>query len=538
MSRRAFIAVVAVTLGLATAGAAAAQSAIAPPKPYEPVDRNGVDLSSGGFTTALAPLAIGPAGQGGLSVSVKSDGGGYGWTHDLYGGVNQEPRFGQGSDYAVYSVSVLGMAATFLDRGDDTYVLRDGLGKLEKISGGFVYTAPDGTAATFDGDLLNTFPISANRGQVTSVVRPNGERIEFHYNGGMQLRAVTNNYGYQVHFDYSTTQANRIDRITAFNMAVDSCSPTAATCTYSRVWPSLSFAQTTSGSTVTERSATDALGRVTRLIYTGGRVTGVARPTKTTGQNITIAWDTAGRVTSVDDGAGTYAYDTPPGGKVGDIIIPETVSTVTDPLGHETQYHFEWFNQGDLTDAYAASLQGVTDANGLYTEIVQGGAGLGRVTYPEGNGLQVDRNDNGNVTRIRRWAKPGSGLADTTVTATYPATCATLVLCRLPTSITDARGHVTDYTYDAAGNLLTATAPAPTPGAVRPQTRYVWQQKYAWYKQDGSSAVTRAATPVWVQVEQSACATGTSCTSGSALAAPSIDPFAVEVAEATAAPEE
>ena len=105
---------------------------------------------------------------------------------------------------------------------------------------------------------------------------------------------------------------------------------------------------------------------------------------------------------------------------------------------------------------------------------------------------------------------PGSP-ADIVRRATYPSTCANPVTCNLPTSITDVRGGVTDYTYDAAGNLLTETGPAPAPGASRPQTRYVWEQRYAWYKQNGSSAITRAATPVWVQVSQSHCMTGGTC---------------------------
>ncbi|MNQ61451.1 hypothetical protein D3C85_757660 [compost metagenome] len=96
--------------------------------------------------------------------------------------------------------------------------------------------------------------------------------------------------------------------------------------------------------------------------------------------------------------------------------------------------------------------------------------------------------------------------------ATYPVTCVSAVTCNLPTSITDARGGVTDYTYDPVhGGVLTETRPAPTPGAPRPQTRYQWEPRYAWYKQNGSSAITQAPTPVWMQVGSSQCVVGASC---------------------------
>lgn len=153
------------------------------------------------------------------------------------------------------------------------------------------------------------------------------------------------------------------------------------------------------------------------------------------------------------------------------------------------------------------SLMWVTNALGQRTDIAQSGVGLVSVRYPEGNRATFDRTDDGLITHVHNVAKPDSGLAETNIYVAYPDCAVEPVLCRMPTSMTDARSGVTDYTYDAAGNLLTETGPAPTPGAPRPQTRSVWQQQYAWYKQGGSSAITRAATPVWVRVEQSTCAT-------------------------------
>ena len=86
----------------------------------------------------------------------------------------------------------------------------------------------------------------------------------------------------------------------------------------------------------------------------------------------------------------------------------------------------------------------------------------------------------------------------------------TPIACRRPCSITDQRGHVTDFTYASHGGVLSVTRPAPTPGAVRPQTRFVYASQSAWYKAGGSGVIGQAA-PVWVQVETSACATTAAC---------------------------
>jgi RHS repeat-associated protein len=76
------------------------------------------------------------------------------------------------------------------------------------------------------------------------------------------------------------------------------------------------------------------------------------------------------------------------------------------------------------------------------------------------------------VTQTQRVAKPGSGSPTLTTSAVFPATCSNPKTCNRPTSTTDARGAVTDYTYDAGhGGVLTVTAPA-APNGVRSQTRY------------------------------------------------------------------
>lgn len=88
--------------------------------------------------------------------------------------------------------------------------------------------------------------------------------------------------------------------------------------------------------------------------------------------------------------------------------------------------------------------------------------------------------------------------------------------CDKPVNRTDERGNVTDYTYDPAhGGVLTETASAVN--GIRPQTRYVYAQRYAWIK-NSSGAFVQATTPIWVLTQKSYCKAGAAAGAGCAVA--------------------
>jgi hypothetical protein len=90
--------------------------------------------------------------------------------------------------------------------------------------------------------------------------------------------------------------------------------------------------------------------------------------------------------------------------------------------------------------------------------------------------------------------------------ASYPTTCSNFKTCNKPTSTTDAKGKVTDYTYDAThGGLLTESAPADANG-IRAVKRYAYVQRYAWIKNAGGG-YSHASTPVWLLSEMRTCRT-------------------------------
>ncbi len=78
--------------------------------------------------------------------------------------------------------------------------------------------------------------------------------------------------------------------------------------------------------------------------------------------------------------------------------------------------------------------------------------GLTSVTQPEGNSTKYTFDTRGNVTTIVRDGKTGSSATDTVGSATYPATCdsTNFRMRNKPLTVTNARGAVTAFTYDAA----------------------------------------------------------------------------------------
>ena len=112
-----------------------------------------------------------------------------------------------------------------------------------------------------------------------------------------------------------------------------------------------------------------------------------------------------------------------------------------------------------------------------------------------------------NVTKKTQYIFSGANAQSPVVRAElkYPETCTNTKTCNKPTWIKDAKGNKTDYTYHpASGQIATITYPADSDG-IRPQTRFKYLQKYAYYIQDVSKKIKRAPTPIWVLTEKSEC---------------------------------
>ena len=101
----------------------------------------------------------------------------------------------------------------------------------------------------------------------------------------------------------------------------------------------------------------------------------------------------------------------------------------------------------------------------------------------------------------------------------FDVTCDYIVSCNQPNWSKDGEGNQTDYAYsDVHGGILTVTRPADSNG-IRPQTRYVYEQKQARYK-NASGVIVASGLPIWVLTKEEFCrtsaASGTSCAAGAA----------------------
>lgn len=487
--------------------------AAATPAPrFTSVDDHGVDLVLGQPFFTMDEGGIG-SGSGAIRME-RIYAAGAGWTDNWSGGLYVATVGGVTKTY----VQIGGISDTFTQSGG-VYTSENQQGStLVTIAGGnLLYTAADGTTINFYPDngtpVIYTCPgASAGSCQIpTEITRPNGFKFRLTWNAWREcvtapppgescidsqvyrrLNTVTSSAGYSLNVAYAADTppgayiyASPSDdwfRRTgvSFNNSVNPPSPA----------PAIAYANPSS--TVT--NVTDPGGRTWVLTTDAtGRLTGVRRPGSPS-DNIAFAYDaTSGLVSSATKDGVTNAY-----------TVPLTNQyKVTDPMGHATTV---------TADAATGRPASVKDAvNQTVSYLYDSNARIQRVTQPEGNYTTYGYDARGNATTITNVAKWGSGLANIVTSAAYPSSCTNPVTCNKPTSTTDAKGFVTDYTFDSThGGILTVTRPAPATGQARPQSRYSYTAV-----QGGTDPVLYP--PVNMLSNVAACANGSSCTTAAEI---------------------
>ncbi|HEY1606692.1 MAG TPA: RHS repeat-associated core domain-containing protein [Allosphingosinicella sp.] len=463
----------------------------APLPPHSTIDANGVNLGTGLVSIPKAGVSIGGPHNSLAYNLVLQEGQEYG---SMLGWITDNG--------STITVTLGTTSEQFTPSGAGyTPVLADG-----SSFDGANFTAADGTQAIFA--VIN------NVKSLISVTKPSGEKLGYNYEGGAivqgsypnlimnyydRLNSIQSSNGYMLVMGYQSdnltgdgpTLWKTLTSVKAVNMAAETCGTTSCTSTAS--WPSLSQAWDPVGRTWTY---TDSMSRVSRFAYdSSGRITGVRYPGSSS-DNITYAYDANSRVSSAtkDGITTTYTYSDVSNTRTTTATYPGTVTRVVttdiptgelltdqNELGHTTTY------------AYDTSMR------------------LTQVTAPEGNYVKYTYDGRGNITQTLLHAKTGSGLADITTSGTFPATCTHPADCNSPTATTDARGNTTNYTWDdTTGALLTVTLPAPTTGAVRPQTRYGYSTAQAYYK-NSSGTIVASGQNMTLLTSTSQCQTTSSC---------------------------
>ncbi|NOX81826.1 MAG: RHS repeat protein, partial [Alphaproteobacteria bacterium] len=533
------------------------------------LDENGVDLGTGIFTLGAGPqISIGDPQGAGLTYAISAGAGGIGW-HASLGNFNASVTKkahgsilnGQTGTY--FQVNGLLTSDTFFKPDGFTAISLTGRGATLTGLGPYVYTSSDGTVTEFSGTfshpIFSTQIISYDQafkvhegqvGRIQKQTRPNGEILDYEY--GVEsvipqnivglwtedltrLKFVRSNFGYTVTVDYKfngtpnqlsewrdwTTPINT----TIKNEAVDEAG-------FTGVWPALTY---TGNGLFELETVTDAEGGVTQYTYTGPYreyVSSIRFP-GSTADDITLTYEVdpglsvpngpKWRVATLSRHGQTWGYSYSDSGAAGNTTGMTRTVTVTAPNNAQTvavTKHWlidtRYNSVGGFLQSfgrYRGQLLSVTDPLGRTTSYQYDSYDRKtRVTLPEGNYTTFTYDARGNVTETRAVAKSGSGLADIVTTATYPSTCTNTLTCNKPTSVTDALGKVTDYTYDAThGGVLTETQPDPDGAGplARPQTRFAYTAKQAKYQNGANNWITGGS--IYMLTGTSTCATGTTC---------------------------
>lgn len=500
----------------------------AQPPVRQAIDANGVDLMRGIMSTRTHSISIGGVDNLGLTFWRKVTSSGD--FIDSIGGASYSPA------QWTMTVSFRDASESFQKSSNNApWIPYEKAGStLTSITNGLLYTLADGTEVTFTNvaDITNYATQYGSDGDIKSVKLPTGEIITYNYKVITvcafadpcsptltlgRVQSITSSNGYQLKFDFKTNAAPSsrdadydwftISKVTALNMSVDYCNPTADICSYSQSWPTLAMDGVT--------SFTDALNQTTTYTFTSGMLTGIKRPGATS-DTTTISY-TSGKVSQVVNEGIVTNYNFSDSAGIRTATISDAVAgdrIVKSAIGFN-QVTEDQNEDGKTTKySYDSSYKLLT-----------------KVELPEHNTLEYLYDDRGNVTctmRVSKTAVAGQtcampSTADKIVTAvTYPASdavepwhCATgyaAVRCNKPLTTTDAKGNVTNYAFDNVhGGLISVTAPAPTAGGIRPQTRYSYTTTYyAKYKNSGG-ALSNFTTPVTRMTKISACQTTASC---------------------------
>ncbi len=534
------------------------------PPTVSPRDANGVDLIGGSLTVPTPTLSVGSNGSG-----ISRTGLGYNPIMDNLSGVMTAGFYNQNYYNGMVTVTVLGESEDFYypNRNADgegvsfesqyyvgctpqTTSLYPG-GPQYDYTGCVLpvppqspsptslscagttctYVMRDGTIATFlrtpsYGAIM--MGVQGNFGRITKLQKPDGEVLNYSYwehtvtqpidgQSGLTFtilvtRQVTSSLGWTVRYQYSGDGPPPPNQVAIVNATIDYCDPAASSCSAAdqSTWPylvgqglypnsgeyvSLTASGTSPWQTYYVSGYTSSLGgNISATLFPGA------------GSQNYYYWNNDYKVKTLARNGATWSYD-----------YSGTTTTVTNPDGSQRRLTFQaWDNDHPGTGRHN-DISSIQDELGRTTNYFYSNSRyLKQVMPPETtwNGLTPT----GGYTKydydlrwnaIKSTTYPKGGGTPIISSAAYPPTCTYRVNCNKPTSVTDANGNVTTYTYDNThGGVLTETGPAMN--GVQTQKRYSYSQITPWLKSSTGTMV--AQTPVWRLTGTSVCRTMTLAT--------------------------
>jgi RHS repeat-associated protein len=475
---------------------ASADPGLPPPPLVQIIDANGINLTTVEVMLSGPTTSVGPDGSEGLSYTNLRGNFISNWVSDVkYDSISTNN----------YTVTLLNSPESFTKSGSTFSPVGRTGGSLTFDGTNYTYTRKDGTVAVYSA---SSFPCGAycTSGVINNITFPNREKLTFtlrtsSYDYG--ILSINSNLGYQIKINYVCSSPSTAtcyllrDNVIAINNANAYCDPTGNSCSLSG-WPTLSFAYSSTSTTSTTQitnpagntfSAVGDISSSTVTTFTwsqpSGRYLRYQIPVPDTGYRT---------VTDGSDPTHPWQYQLSTG--------PENLMQITDPLGHLREITSDPATHlliSDTIDVGSGHLN-------LQTKYFYSSDNLlEHIEYPEHNTTYYGYDSRGNITEIRKVAKPSSGAADIVTSATYASCTSTnFRWCNKPQTITDPNGNTTTYTYsDDHGGVLTETGPTVNGGQA--QTRYSYSPIYAWYYKNNSSTIAQADTAVYKLTQISQC---------------------------------
>lgn len=318
----------------------------------------------------------------------------------------------------------------------------------------------------------------------------NGESLTFSYEVGLKsyggwnpvrrLTQVVNSRGYGFKFNYilpgngnlgSTWGATEWQRLTVASVdaiapgcvagaAVEACDP--ATLGHVHYTYSIRSSSSSVLSAMRLDSVKDPDGNITYLTWNGRQLSSESNPAIPGAYRFQNLYGPYGVDQQIDPMGKSWLFR-----RNYDSSTGTTVAEIEDPTNVVTRYNYPW----------GKSAPDWLEKGGRRTKFVYDSAGRTKsVETPLGRKTSYDYDSRGNVTTITQAPAPGMPAAEAQIvsSAAYPA-CdqANWKICNKPSSTTDARNNVTDFTYSTDhGGILTILGPGDGTPATRSLVRY------------------------------------------------------------------
>lgn len=449
--------------------------------------------------------------------------------------------------------AILGQARSTFGYISGQYVPEQTSGEtfVDTNDGYCTWTRKNGQQIVYYGTHVSGSPLCFAL-DVAKIVDPDGKVTDYHYyNFGPSgqsrpILSLTSSDGFMLKYVYpGAPTIGGLSSVVGINRAFQACDPDALSCTLSGAWPTGTIAfQAGPGSGVIYRAVITSqkqekhvfgLDNIYRLVtyqppgadgplYSYTLCTpGVFNPTNST-TPLTSCWghDTWHHLWNVPfesaffdqvqdvtkNGQNShYSPDLVPAGEYPPYMkwsrsVTSSLGVTKSAWGSTTPDDYRVGATAEVTDGTGTTYKFATGLNNPLVRVTTGDTGYTEFGYDSRN----------NVTSISQYPSSGSA-APLVRTASYPASCTNMKTCNQPDYYIDANGNRTDLTYDPNhGGVVTETGPAVN--GIRPQKRYTYVQRYAWYL-NASGVMTRETRPVWVLASESHCissaASGAGC---------------------------